>query len=65
MIDIMGIDHVGIGSDFDGGGGLPGLEDASWMITLTQRLVSQGMSDNDLAKVWGGNFLNVWKKVLE
>lgn len=65
MIDIMGIDHVGIGSDFDGGGGLPGLEDASWMITLTRRLVSQGMSDNDLAKVWGGNFLNVWKKVLE
>lgn len=60
MIDVMGIDHVGIGSDFDGGGGLPGLEDASWFVSLTERLMAQGLSDEDLSLVWGRNFLNVW-----
>lgn len=61
MIDIMGINHVGIGSDFDGGGGLPGLEDASWFVSLTERLMAQGLTDQDLSLVWGLNFLNVWR----
>ena len=60
MIDVMGVDHVGIGSDFDGGGGLPGLEDASWFVSLTERLMAQGLSDHDLSLVWGLNFLRVW-----
>ena len=60
MIDVMGIDHVGIGSDFDGGGGLPGLENASWFVSLTERLMSQGLSNDDLSLVWGRNFLRVW-----
>ena len=60
MIDVMGVDHVGIGSDFDGGGGLPGLEDASWFVTLTERLMAEGLSDDDLSLVWGRNFLKVW-----
>ncbi len=60
MIDVMGVDHVGIGSDFDGGGGLPGLEDASWFISLTERLMAEGLSDKDLSLVWGLNFLRVW-----
>jgi microsomal dipeptidase-like Zn-dependent dipeptidase len=60
MIDVMGINHVGIGSDFDGGGGLPGLEDASWFITLTERLISEGLSDTDLSCLWGLNFIEVW-----
>ncbi len=60
MIDVMGVDHVGIGSDFDGGGGLPGLEDASWFISLTERLIAEGLSDSDLSLVWGANFLKVW-----
>ena len=60
MIEVMGVDHVGIGSDFDGGGGLPGLEDASWFISLTGRLMAQGLSDDDLSLVWGRNFLRVW-----
>ena len=60
-VDICGVDHVGIGSDFDGGGGLPGLEDASWFVSLTGRLMAQGLSDYDLSLVWGGNFLNVWR----
>ena len=62
MIDVMGVDHVGIGSDFDGGGGLPGLEDASWFVTLTERLISAGLSDYDLSRVWGLNFIDVWKR---
>ena len=62
MIDVMGINHVGIGSDFDGGGGLPGLEDASWFITLTERLMAQGLTDVDLSRLWGLNFIDVWKK---
>ena len=60
MIDVMGIEHVGIGSDFDGGGGLPGLEDASWFTTLTMRLMAEGLGDDDLSLVWGRNFLSVW-----
>ena len=60
MIDVMGINHVGIGSDFDGGGGLPGLEDASWFVSLTERLMAQGLSNEELSLVWGRNFLNVW-----
>ena len=60
MIDVMGVDHVGIGSDFDGGGGLPGLEDASWFVSLTERLMAEGLSDSDLSLVWGLNFLRVW-----
>ncbi len=60
MIDVMGINHVGIGSDFDGGGGVPGLEDASWFVSLTERLMAQGLSDEDLSLIWGRNFLSVW-----
>ena len=61
MIDVMGVDHVGIGSDFDGGGGIPGLEDASWFVALTGRLIAQGLTDRDLSLIWGGNFLSVWR----
>lgn len=60
-VDVMGVEHVGIGSDFDGGGGLPGLEDASWFVTLTERLMAQGLSDMDLSLIWGRNFLAVWR----
>ena len=60
MIDVMGVDHVGIGSDFDGGGGIPGLEDASWFISLTGRLMAEGLTDEQLSLLWGRNFLSVW-----
>ena len=62
MIDVMGPEHVGIGSDFDGGGGMPGLEDASWFITLTRRLLAEGLSADELAGIWGLNFLDVWRR---
>ena len=64
MIHVMGINHVGIGSDFDGGGGLPGLEDASWFITLTERLMAEGLTDADLSRLWGLNFIDVWRSNL-
>ena len=59
MINIAGIDHVGIGSDFDGDGGVPGLASAADMVHLTRRLQAEGLSDEDLRKLWGANFLRV------
>lgn len=60
MIDVMGVEHVGIGSDFDGGGGIPGLEDASWFVSLTERLMAEGLGNEQLSLLWGRNFLRVW-----
>lgn len=59
MIDVAGIAHVGIGTDFDGDGGVPGLESASALLRLTQMLQAEGLTDADLAMIWGGNFLRV------
>jgi microsomal dipeptidase-like Zn-dependent dipeptidase/gamma-glutamyl-gamma-aminobutyrate hydrolase PuuD len=61
MVDIMGIEHVGIGSDFDGGGGVPGLNDAAELINFTRRLLIQRYSLNDLRLFWGENFLRVMR----
>ena len=63
MIAVAGIDHVGIGTDFDGDGGVPGLANASELIQLTRRLQAEGFTDEDLAKIWGGNFLRVMTRV--
>ena len=65
MAGIMGTDHIGIGSDFDGGGGICGLEDASGLLNLTRMLMAEGFSNEELAKIWGGNFLSIWKTVQE
>lgn len=58
-VKIAGIDHVGIGSDFDGGGGLIGCNGANDLINITVGLMERGYSDDDIAKIWGGNFLRV------
>ncbi len=63
MIGIMGIDHVGIGTDFDGGGGIVGLEDSSALLNLTRRLLAEGLGQAELHKIWGENFLNCWKRI--
>lgn len=63
MIDVAGIDHVGIGTDFDGDGGIIGCADASEVINLTRRLQAEGLTDDDLQRVWGGNFLRVMQQV--
>lgn len=59
VIDIIGIDHVGIGSDFDGGGGIEGCTDVSMMKNITKELIRRGFSNGDIAKIWGGNFMRV------
>lgn len=56
MIDVCGIDHVGIGSDFDGDGGVPGLDHAGCMINVTRCLLERGYSEDDICKIWGDNF---------
>ena len=56
---MAGIDHVGIGSDFDGGGGIIGVEGSNNMIRITEKLLEKGYSEEDLAKIWGGNFFRV------
>ena len=61
---VAGIDHVGIGSDFDGVPSLPtGLTDASMLPSLTARLLERGMSEADVEKVLGGNFMRVFEEV--
>lgn len=59
MIEVAGVDHVGIGTDFDGDGGVPGIADASELLRLTRRLQAEGFGDEEIAKLWGGNFLRV------
>ena len=58
-VAIAGIDHVGLGADFDGGGGVAGLYDASELPNLTAELLRRGYSRSDLRKFWGGNLLRV------
>ena len=63
MVEIAGIDHVGIGTDFDGDGGIIGCADASEVINLTRRLLAEGCTEEDITKLWGGNFLRVMRLV--
>lgn len=63
MVDVMGIDHVGISSDFDGGGGIEGWSDASETYNVTLELVKRGYTEEEIAKIWGGNLLRVLDEV--
>ena len=62
-IDIMGIDHVGLGTDFDGDGGVKGLADASELTLFTRQLLARRYNKTDIQKIWGGNFLRVMRQV--
>ena len=62
-IDVMGIDHVGIGTDFDGDGTVRGMADASEMINFTRHLLARKYSERDIEKIWGGNWLRVMAQV--
>ncbi len=65
VIDLAGIDHVGLGSDWDGFGGLvTGLEDISGLINLTEEFIARGLTEADIAKILGGNMIRVFKSVL-
>ncbi|MBT8280527.1 MAG: dipeptidase [Muriicola sp.] len=63
MVDLIGIDHVGISSDFDGGGGIEGWSDASETFNVTLELVKRGYSEEEIAKLWGENLLRVLDEV--
>lgn len=63
MADVAGIEHVGIGTDFDGDGGVPGLASASELINFTRHLLRRRFSEDDLRLIWGGNFLRTMSLV--
>lgn len=63
MAKLIGIEHVGISSDFDGGGGIEGWSDASETFNVTLELVKRGYSEEDIEKLWGGNLLRVLEEV--
>jgi membrane dipeptidase len=63
IVKLVGIDHVGIGTDFDGGGGIIGCDDVSEMPNITIELVQRGYSEKDISKIWGENFMRVFRKV--
>ena len=63
IVDLIGIDHVGIGTDFDGGGGLEDCYDVSQMGNITLELVRRGYSTSEIKKIWGGNLTRVFKEV--
>ena len=63
MVSLIGIDHVGISSDFDGGGGIEGWSDASETFNVTLELVRRGYSEEEIAKLWGENLLRVLDEV--
>jgi membrane dipeptidase len=59
-VKVAGIDHVGISSDFDGGGGITGWRDATETFNVTLELVKRGYTEGQIRKLWGGNVLRVW-----
>jgi membrane dipeptidase len=63
VVQTIGIDHVGIGSDFDGGGGIDGWNDASQSKNVTRELVRRGYTEEQIGKIWGRNLLRVWREV--
>ena len=62
-VKLIGIDHVGISSDFDGGGGIEGWNSAAEAFNVSLELVRRGYSEEQIAKLWGGNLLRVWGEV--
>lgn len=63
MVKLIGIDHVGISSDFDGGGGIEGWSDASETFNVTLELVKRGYTEDEIEKLWGGNLMRVLDEV--
>jgi len=65
VVQVIGIDHVGIGTDFDGGGGIEGCRSVAEMKNITVELLRRGYSKKDIEKIWGGNFMRVLRKAEE
>ncbi|HEY1036574.1 MAG TPA: dipeptidase [Pseudoxanthomonas sp.] len=62
IIKVAGVDHVGVGADWDGGGGVEGMEDVSALPLVTARLLAAGYGEDDIRKIWGGNLLRVLRE---
>lgn len=60
-IKLVGVDHVGFGADWDGGGGVAGYEDILMLPKITDRLLKEGYTETDLQKMWGGNVVRLLK----
>jgi membrane dipeptidase len=65
VVNLIGVDHVGIGTDFDGGGGIEGCDDVSELPNITEELLRRGYSEEDIQKIWGANIMRVLRKVVE
>ena len=63
VVERVGIDHVGIGTDFNHGSGIEGYGDASEAANVTAALLERGYSQQEIEKIWGGNFLRVFREV--
>lgn len=63
LVKRIGVDHVGIGTDFNHGAGIVGFNDESEAPNVTRELVRRGYSEEEIRKIWGGNFLRVLRKV--
>ena len=61
IVERIGVDHVGIGTDFNHGSGIEGFDDASEALNVTIELLKRGYSKEDIIKIWGGNFMRVWR----
>lgn len=59
VLELVGPDHVGVGADWDGGGGVIGMNEVSAFPKITERLLAEGYTEDDLAKIWGGNLLRL------
>jgi membrane dipeptidase len=65
VADLVGIDYVGVGSDFDGGVGNPVIKDVSRFVEITRAMMARGFTEDEIKKIWSGNFLRVMKKVMD
>ncbi|MDD4266864.1 MAG: dipeptidase [Pirellulales bacterium] len=62
-VRVAGLDHVGVGSDFDGGGGVPGFQNHADALNVTAELLRRGYTAEEITNIWGGNLLRVWRRV--
>jgi membrane dipeptidase len=62
-LELVGPDHVGVGADWDGGGGVEGMKDIAGLPKVTAALIAEGYSEEDLGKIWGGNMLRLMREV--
>ena len=65
VADLVGIDTVGIGSDFDGGSNLSDISDGTQLVNLTRAMLARGLTEEEIKKIWGGNFLRVLRQTID